>query len=94
MLTSSKTRLFRRGLVTRGSLWIYAASLLYEWARSCGPGVVAGMSLLILGGSIRLQRGRIESVRLALAADWLALFTIFSVLYGRAAYSIQSRPTT
>jgi len=39
------------------SLWVYGASVLYEWARSCGLGVLAGLALLILGRRLRRQRG-------------------------------------
>jgi hypothetical protein len=38
------------------------------------------MALLILGGRLRLHVGWIEGMRLALAAYWLAVFLIFSIL--------------
>jgi hypothetical protein len=63
-----------------GSLWVYGASVVYEWARSCGLGVVVALALLILGTRLRRQVGWIECVRLALAIYWLAVFLIFSAL--------------
>jgi len=63
-----------------GSLWVYGASVLFEWGRSAGLGVMAAMALLILGRRLRRQVGWIEWVRLALAAYWLAVFLIFGVL--------------
>ena len=63
-----------------GSLWIYVAQIIGEWARTCGLGIMAATALLVLGGRLRLQLGWIEWVRLALAAYWVVLFLIFSVL--------------
>jgi hypothetical protein len=63
-----------------GTLWVYGASVLYDWARSCGLGVVAALALLISGKRLRRQVGWIELVRLALAVYWLAVFVIFSAL--------------
>jgi hypothetical protein len=63
-----------------GSPWIYGARILYEWASSCGVGVLAAMALLILGGRFRRPVDWIEGLRLTLAAYWLAVFLIFSIL--------------
>jgi hypothetical protein len=63
-----------------GSMWIYGASILYEWAKSGGLGVVAAMVLLILAGRLRLPVGWIEWLRLVVAAYWLVMFLIFSVV--------------
>jgi hypothetical protein len=63
-----------------GSLWIYVGQIIYEWARTCGLGIMAAIALLILGGRLRRQLGWIEWMRLALGAYWLAVFLIFSVL--------------
>jgi hypothetical protein len=63
-----------------GSLWIYVAQIIYEWARTCGLGIMAAAALLVFGGRFRPQFGWIEWARLALAAYWLVLFLIFSVL--------------
>ncbi len=63
-----------------GSLFVYGASVLFEWARSCGIGVAAAATLLIMGRRLRLTVGWVEWVRLALAAYWLAMFLIFSAV--------------
>ena len=63
-----------------GSLWIYGAWILYEWAKTCGLGVVAAMALMIVGGRLCRPVGWIEWVRSALAAYWLAVFLIFSIM--------------
>jgi hypothetical protein len=63
-----------------GSPWIYGARILYEWASSCGLAVLAALALLILEAGFRRQVGWIEWVRLTLAAYWLAVFLIFSIL--------------
>jgi hypothetical protein len=63
-----------------GSLWIYGAWVLLEWARWCGLGVMAAMPLLLLGERLRCRVGWIEWVRLALACYWLTVFFIFSAL--------------
>jgi hypothetical protein len=63
-----------------GSLWIYGAWILYEWAKTCGLGVVAAMALMIAGGRLCRPVGWIEWVRSALAAYWLAVFLIFSIM--------------
>jgi hypothetical protein len=62
-----------------GSLWIYGACVLADWAKWCGLGVVAALPLLFLGGRLRRQAGWIEWVRLALGAYWLTVFLIFCV---------------
>jgi hypothetical protein len=63
-----------------GSLWIYGAQILYESARTCGLGIMAVLALLVLGGRLRRLVGWIEWMRLALAAYWLTMFLIFSVM--------------
>ncbi len=64
-----------------GSLWIYGACVLLEWARWCGPWVVAAMPLLLLlDGRLRCRTCWIEGVRLALAGYWLTVFLILSAL--------------
>src|SRR5262245_19144022 len=62
-----------------GSLWIYGAQMIHQWATSCGHGVLAGMALLMMSRRLRPRVDWIECVRLALAAYWLVMFLIFSV---------------
>jgi hypothetical protein len=61
-------------------MWILGEWIFYEWANMCGLGIIVTMALLTLGGKTRCQFGWIEWMRLALAAYWLVLFLIFSVL--------------
>ena len=43
-----------------GSLWIYGAQILFEWARTCGLGIMAAMALMFMGGRLRRQVGCVE----------------------------------
>ncbi len=82
-MLSVVTRWLLRAWITPyvdGSLSVYGASVLYEWARSCGIGVAAAAALLIMGTRLRRTAGWIEWMRLALATYWLAMFLILSAL--------------
>jgi hypothetical protein len=59
-----------------GSLFVYGARILYEWAAWCGLGVAAALALLALKGCLRTQIGWVEGLRLGLGAYWLVAFLI------------------